>query len=296
MSKSKLKWALVLSGGGARGIAHIGFLKGLDALGFPKPSLIAGTSMGAIVGGIYACGMSPTEMARFIMEEFQIGDYMDSFVFKLDGPVGHIIQTGQVLASFATKPGMDKGQKALELIEKLTRRKNFNQTKIPFRCNAVDLLSGDEIIFKEGQVAIAIRASMSFPLFFEPVIHNNMYLVDGGIVDNIPVAIARKEGFKHVLAVNVNRFSRDMPRELRSGPQIIYRSIECALRSMQAEQEQKAELTINISNDATPFSFHKKKEFLNLGEKAVKNNLEELEKFFHPVKSILNKKSKGDNK
>ena len=246
------------------------------------PSLVAGTSMGAIIGGIYACGMSPTEMVNFIMEEFQISDYMESFVFKLDGPVGHIIQTGQVLTSLATKPGVDRGQKILDLLERLTGGKSFEETEIPFRCNAVDLLSGEQVIFSSGSVATAIRASMSFPLFFEPFIHNNMYFVDGGIIDNIPVAIAHAEGFKHVLAIDVNHFGRGMPEELRSGPQILYRSIECALRSAQEGQAGKAELTINISDDATPFSFHKKMEFLTMGEEAVLKNYKALEKFFKP--------------
>ena len=83
--RPKNQWALVLSGGGAKGLAHIGVLKGLEDAGFPKPSLVAGTSMGAIVGGLYACGMSPGEMARFITEDFDIADYLDSFAFKIQG-------------------------------------------------------------------------------------------------------------------------------------------------------------------------------------------------------------------
>ena len=80
--KSNNNWALVLSGGGAKGLAHIGVLKGLEKAGFPKPSLLVGTSMGAIVGGLFACGVTPAEMSRFAIREFNIDDYLDSSVFK----------------------------------------------------------------------------------------------------------------------------------------------------------------------------------------------------------------------
>jgi len=278
--KNKNKWALVLSGGGARGFAHIGFLKGLEAAGFPKPSLVVGTSMGAIIGGLYACGMSPGEMSVFVLDKFKMSDYMESFAFRLGGPVGQIIQTGQMLASLATRSGIDKGQKVLELLNTLTGGKNFDETEIPFRCNAVDLISGREVIFSSGSVAAAMRASMSFPVFFEPVTEDGKYLVDGGLFDNMPVAIARNEGSRHILAVNVNRFNvRDID-EIKNGPHVIFRSIESVLHAMDNKKKEKANLTINIADDATPLSFYRKKEFISLGEQAVGGNLKTLEDFF----------------
>ena len=287
MKKQGFNWALVLSGGGARGIAHIGVLKGLEDAGFPKPSLVVGTSMGAIVGGLYACGMSPSALARFIYDKFKISEYLESIVFRLDGPVGQILQTGQALASLATRPGIDRGQKLLELFEKLTYGKTFGETKIPFRCNAVDLYSGKEVVFSSGSVARAMRASMAFPVFFEPLFENGMCLVDGGILDNMPVDIARNEGFKHVLAVNVNRLSRLEEHDIRNGPQIIYRSIECVLNAMEKKRRPRAELTINVTDDSTPFSFYKKREFVRLGERAVKVNMKTLEDFFKPRHGIF---------
>ena len=285
--KENLKWALVLSGGGARGIAHIGFLKGLEAAGFPEPSLVVGTSMGAIIGGLYACGMGSSEMTRLMIEEFKISDYLESFVFKIDGPVGQIFQTGQVLASLATHPGVDKGQRVLELFEKLTGKKTFEETKIPFRCNAVDLVSGREVVFRSGPVAKAMRASMSFPVFFEPLMEDGMCLVDGGLADNMPVAIARKEGYSHVLAVNVNRFPPIDLEELKGGPRIIIRSIESILHTMDRDKKDRAELTVDATDDATPFSFFRKKEFITLGERIVWVNMKILEDFFEPRYSMF---------
>jgi NTE family protein len=279
--KQKIKWALVLSGGGARGIAHIGVLKELEAAGFPKPSLVVGTSMGAIVGGLYACGMSPGELARFVVEEFDINKYLDSFVFRINGPVGKVMQTGQALASLAIKPGIDSGHRILELLENLTGGKTFGETEIPFRCNAVDLSSGREVIFDSGSVARAVRASMSFPVFFEPLMENGMCLVDGGILNNMPVTIARNEGFRRILAVNVNRFLYEKAEDLKNGPQIIYRSIESVLRAQDTDKKVQAGLTLNATDDATPFSFFRQKELIELGEYVVKKNIEAVETFFN---------------
>ena len=288
MKKSKYLWALVLSGGGAKGLAHIGVLKALEDAGFPRPSLVAGTSMGAIVGGLYACGVSLEEMSHFAIEEFNISDYLDSFVFKIEGPVGKVFRTGQILASLATRPGIDPGQRVLELLTALSGGKCFDETEIPFRCNALDLLTGREIVFSSGSVAKAMRASMSFPVFFEPFIHNGMCLVDGGLLDNMPVAIARGEGFRRVLAVDVNRFSLQKSWDFKNGPQIIFRSIECALNATE-EKKFPADLTLNVTNDTTPFSFFRQKEHIALGERVVRENLAALETFFTPRFGRLSK-------
>ena len=272
---------MVLSGGGARGLAHIGVLKALEEAGFPRPSLVVGTSMGAIVGGLYACGMQPEEMVHFITEEFNITDYLDSFAFRLNGPVGKILQTGQILASLATRPGIDKGVQVLELLKKLTKGKTFDETEIPFRCNAVDLYSGQDVVFNSGSVAMAIRASISFPLFFEPFQYREMYLVDGGLMNNMPVDIARQEGYRRVLAVSVNRFKLQTAKDLKNGPQIIYRSFECSLKDTK-ENTAPADLTLDASDETTPFSFFRQKEHIELGERTVRANIESLEKFFKP--------------
>lgn len=272
----------MLSGGGARGLAHIGVLKGLEDAGFPKPALVAGTSMGAIVGGLYACEMSPADLVRFAVEDFDISDFLDSFAFRISGPVGKVFQTGQALASLASRPGIDPGQRVLDLLEGLTCGKTFEQTGIPFRCNAMDLASGKEVVFNSGSVSRAIRASMSFPLFFEPFVENGMCLVDGGLLNNMPVDIANREGYRRILAINVNRFARGEPGELKNGPQVILRSMECVLFAQRNTSANPADVTLNVTDTATPFSFFRQKEFIELGERAVKENREVLDDFFSP--------------
>jgi NTE family protein len=289
MKTYKNDWALVLSGGGAMGLAHIGVLRGLEDAGFPRPSLVVGTSMGAIVGGLYAIGMSPEEMERFVIDEFNIADYLDSFVFKINGPFARVIQTGQALAVLAGRPGIDPGQRALELLESLTAGKSFEETKIPFRCNAVDLISGSEIVFNSGSLAKAMRASMSLPVFFEPFEYEGMCLVDGGLLNNMPVAIARNEGFEQVLAVNVTNFTQAKPEDLKNGPQVIFRSIDCVLHAQDEGGKAQADLTLTIKLAAALFSFYKQKELIEVGKKVVSDNLNALENFLHPSFHLSNR-------
>jgi NTE family protein len=235
--------------------------------------------MGAIIGGLYACGMTPEEMEKFVVEKFKLSDYLDSFVFKINGAFGKVIQTGQALASLSGRLGVDTGQRVLELLERITAGKSFEETGIPFRCNAVDLFSGSEVIFNSGSLAMAMRASMSLPVFFEPFMYNGMCLVDGGLLGNMPVTIAHKEGFQKVLAVDVNNFVKMGPLDLRNGPQVIFRTIDCAIHAQDHKMTQ-ADLTINVTVTAEFFSFFKKKELIDLGEQTVIDKLEELKIFF----------------
>jgi NTE family protein len=260
-------------------LAHIGILKALAGLEVPEPSLVVGTSMGAIVGGLYAAGMSPAEIARFALEDFDMGRYMDSFVFRMSGPVGRVFQAGQMLGSLAGKRGIDSGEKLRALFECLTGGRTFEETRIPFRCNAADLVSGEEVVFKSGSLARAMRASMSFPFFFEPLVEGNRCLVDGGLADNMPVAIARREGFRRVLAVDVGVFSPLPAEEIKNAPQIVFRSMELVL-NLQKRGAPRADLTIHAADAATPFSFLRKRELIALGEEAARASLPALEAFF----------------
>jgi NTE family protein len=238
--------------------------------------------MGAIVGGLYASGMPVAELARFTLEEFDITQYLDSFVFKLNGPVGKILQAGQLIGALAGKPGMDSGNQVLALIEKLLGYKSFEEARIPFRCNAVDLISGEEIVFRSGSLARAIRASMSFPIFFEPLQEGAMLLVDGGLADNMPVRIAGEEGFRHILAVEAGSFKTKPTHQFDTAPKIVYRSLEVALNLMrnQAGKDHPALVIKAACGDATALSFERKRELVAQGGQAVRENEQNLAAFF----------------
>jgi NTE family protein len=235
--------------------------------------------MGAIVGGVYACGVDIEELARFTLDDFNIIEYLDSFSFRRELRLGNVFRSGRAFAHLTARTGLARGEKILELLERLTALKTFSETAIPFRCNALDLLSGKHVIFDSGSIASAVRASMSAPLFFEPYEYRGMLLVDGGVMDNMPVTVARTEGFRRVLAVDVNRFEACDEAAIKNTPRVLFRTLECALNRATSTAP-AADLTLSINSGATPFSFFKKRDHIAIGERAVRENLRELETFF----------------
>jgi NTE family protein len=194
---------LVLGGGGARGIAHVGVLKMLQELHVPV-DCIAGTSMGSIIGGLYAAGMTPEDMT----ETVQRIDWPAAFT---DGPPradlpfrtkqqqrvlltnnGVGIKDGQV----RLPQGLLQGQNLLLLLQELSlpaaEIRDFDKLKVPYRAVATDLATGTPVVLKSGDLAMAMRASMSIPSALAPVQLDGKLLVDGGVSDNIPVDVVRE--------------------------------------------------------------------------------------------------------
>ncbi|MCL1813037.1 MAG: patatin-like phospholipase family protein [Treponema sp.] len=285
--KEKLKYALVLSGGGARGLVHVGFLCALEDEGYPLPSLIAGTSMGAIIGGLYASGMSGPELKRYVLEELDISNFMESSVFKMDGPIGKLFQTGQIIGHAATRPGVDSGDKVLRIMERLTKHKKIENCEIPFLCNAVDLCAGEEVIIRSGSLARAIRASMSFPFVFEPLIEGSKCLVDGGVADNLPVKSAREAarelGIRRILAVDTRRWQNIPAGYMKNGLSVVMRCFDAMIHVSETAGESelaRANLLIHASDKTSAFDFSRKRELMELGEAAAVQSKTELDAFF----------------
>ena len=292
-----MKYALVLSGGGARALVHVGFLCALEEWGYPPPSLIAGTSMGAIVGGLYAAGINGPEIKRLMMEEADLSGFMESSAFKMEGRVGKLLQTGQAITHAATRSGVDSGDKVLRLLERISNNINIEDCKIPFLCNAVDLCAGEEIIFRSGSLAGAVRASMSFPLVFEPVIEGQRCLVDGGVAENLPVKSARKAakelGIKHILAVDCRRW-RGIPSDsLKNGISVVMRCFDAMIHLLEAGEGETAgaNLLVYASDKTATFDFSRKAELMKLGEAAASESKNELDAFFGSgLKGALSRK------
>jgi NTE family protein len=286
-----LKYALVLSGGGARGLVHIGVLRALEEAGYPLPSLIAGTPMGAIVGGLYAAGMRAADLRRYVLDELDIPGFMESPVFKLDGPIGKLFQTGKIIGHAATRSGIDSGERVLEIMEELTKRKKIEECDIPFLCNAVDLCVGREVIFRSGSLARAIRASMSFPFVFEPLVEGGQCLVDGGVADNLPVKSAREAarelGIKRILAVDARRWRVIPADSLKNGLSVVMRCFEAMIHVSETEDKNEdegktfgANLLLHASDKTSAFDFYRKNELMDLGEAAATRSKAELDVFF----------------
>jgi NTE family protein len=285
----ELKYALVLSGGGARGLVHAGVLYAMEEAGYPPPSLIAGTSMGAIMGGLYASGMRGAAIRRYVLETLDMGAFMESPAFKLDGPIGKILQTGQIIGNVTTRPGIDSGARVLELLEHLTGGKKIEECEIPFLCNAVDLSAGREIIFRSGSLARAVRASMSFPFFFEPLVEGKLCLVDGGVVDNMPVKSAREAGrelgIRSILAVDTRRWNPIPPGALKNGLSVVLRCFEAMVHVSETDNVPDLpasipNLVLHASDKTAAFDFSRKRQLIQLGEAAVHQSRTELEAFF----------------
>jgi NTE family protein len=208
------KIGLVLGGGGARGMAHTGVLKVLRDLRIPI-DYIAGTSMGALVGGLYAAGYSPEEIEQI----FSRVDWND--IFRDSPPRSQASFRSKEDAQkylFGAEVGLRKdrvsmsrgfisGQKLSTMLQTNTLQipdpLNFNDLSIPFRAVATDLESGEMVILSQGSLAQAIRASISVPGMFSPVEIDGRVLVDGGIVCNLPVEVVKKMGADIVIAVQV---------------------------------------------------------------------------------------------
>ncbi len=216
-----MRTALVLSGGGVKGIAHIGMLEALDRIGF-RPDLIVGTSIGAIVGGMYASGYSARQIDSLtrtlpladIVRPFRVTapDAWDDrlpLVFMVRGRNGFEFQTGVVDES---RPNARLN--AALLRGNLIARGDFDRLPIPFRAVATDLRTRETVVIRDGDLARAVRASSAVPLVFPPVVMNGAVLVDGGLSANIPIAEARKAGADRVIVVDVTaRLSTDLDPE-----------------------------------------------------------------------------------
>jgi NTE family protein len=244
---------LVLSGGGARGAAHIGVLKVLEEMHVPIDA-IAGTSMGAVVGGLYASGMSAQEIERVL----RAVDWQEAFSDRLprrdlgfrrkqdDNNFLVRYALGVNRDGFKLPKGLIQGQKLSQVLRRATLSvaevNDFDRLPIPFRAVATDLESGAPVIMKSGDLVTAMRASMSAPGVFIPAERDGRLLVDGGLVKNLPVDVARAMGVDVLIVVDVTfaLFSRD---ELNSPIEIALQMLAITMRG--PTEQQRASLGPN---------------------------------------------------
>ncbi|MBE5746378.1 MAG: hypothetical protein E7359_03735 [Clostridiales bacterium] len=177
-----IKIGVALSGGGLCGVAHIGFLKALEENGI-KIDMISGISMGSIIGGLYASGMTIQEMENSI-GKINKSDLFELNIFKL------------------LKESIFTSKKIEKTLKQYLKVENIEDTKIKFYPQAVDILTGKLYTFENGSIVEALRASSCIPGLFPPVKKDNTYYVDGGIVENIPFNILKEKGADVIIAVN----------------------------------------------------------------------------------------------
>ncbi len=182
--KKEFKIGLVLSGGGAKGFAHLGLLKSMEERGI-KPEIIAGASVGALVGALYADGYSPNEM----LEMFKDNSFFDLARPKLN--INSLLKT----------------EKLKNKLHKTIRATTFEELHIPLVVSTSNLTNGNVIYFKSGLLIDKILASISIPIVFNPTIINEEYYVDGGLFDNFPVEQIR-ENCKYIIGSHLHPFKK----------------------------------------------------------------------------------------
>ena len=179
----KPKIALVLGGGAARGFAHVGVIRALEQEKIPI-DMVVGTSVGSLIGAIYAhqANSFDLEWTAFFLEKDHLFDY----------------------ALLSLSMGPVKGDKLEEFVASKIPVRNIEDLKLPFAAVATDLNRGTRVVLDRGPLGRAVRASSAIPGVFQPVMHQGRMLVDGGIIDNIPIAVAREKGADIVIAVDIS--------------------------------------------------------------------------------------------
>jgi NTE family protein len=281
---------LVLSGGGARGTAHIGVLKVLEHMHVPVDA-IAGTSMGAVVGGLYASGLSAHDIEKIMTsinwqdafrdrpprEDLDLRRKEEDETFLVRYHLG--VRDGHIVVP----KGLIQGQKLTETLRRLTlpvaRIGDFDDLPTPFRAVATDLESGDTVVMGSGDLTSAMRASLSAPGVFTPVEREGRLLIDGGIADNVPVDIARAMGVDVLIVVDVG--SPLLPRqELTSAPVISNQMLSILIqRNAQAQLATLGPRDILIRpplGNTSAFDFGNVARVIGAGEKAARESAAQL--------------------
>jgi NTE family protein len=188
----EIRVGLALSGGGARGLAHIGAIKALERAGIPIDCL-TGSSMGGVIAAAYACGLSTEELE----EEA--------------GSISRIRQFLRLADPGIPNAGLLRGQRLQAYFENRLGKRTFADLDRPLALVAVDLNSRQEVVMREGPISVALRATTALPGLFMPLEMDGMRLVDGGVLNNLPVDVARMMGAKVVIAVDVEPDPEDIP-------------------------------------------------------------------------------------
>lgn len=305
----KKKFALVLSGGGARGLAQIGVIKALEENQL-RPDLIVGTSMGAVIGALYAAGYAPDSIEslaqqndwdeifsntskrkkRFVNQKSPTENYLFEirFDYDLTPIVPSSISFGQSFYNLLTP---------LLAVPQYKTSMNFDSLPIPLRIIATDLVSGGKVVFSKGNMVTAIRASCSIPLAYAPVHLNNMVLIDGGLSANIPVETAISEGAGVIVVSDVTSPLWKI-KDLDNPVKLVDQIMNIGITRQKEIEKQKCDIL--LSPDLTSFSntdFDKIDSMIKIGYaetirhiRLIKNKLQVL----YPMDSVLAKTTISD--
>jgi NTE family protein len=252
------KIALVLGGGAARGFAHVGVIRALEQEKIPI-DMIVGTSVGSLIGAIYANDMNSFELewTAFALEKDDLFDY-------------------GIMSAF-TGMGLAKGDKLEEFVKKTVPVANIENLKLPFAAVATDLNRGKRIVLDRGSVAKAVHASSAIPGVFNPVDYQGRLLVDGGVVDNIPISVAREKGADIVIAVDISENVTNF--NITNLVDVMLQSVNIMFSENVGYQKKDADVLISpaVGNVGT-LDFTQKKRCMQAGIDAAQKAIPEIRK------------------
>ncbi|PNQ74967.1 patatin [Hanstruepera neustonica] len=304
-NQKDLKIGLVLSGGGAKGLAHIGVLKVIDSLGI-QIDYIAGTSMGAIVGSLYASGYSGKDIDS-IFEDVDFDKIINDNLpraaktfYERDNSEKYAVTLPFDKFKLKLPSALSRGQNTLSLLSKLTLHvcdiNDFSKLPIPFFCIATNVETGKAVILDKGSLSQAITASGAFPSLFQPVIIDDQILIDGGVVNNYPIDELKAKGMDVIIGVDVQD-DLATREELKSAPNILLQINNYRTINDMKEKSKKTDVYIKPDiTDYTVISFSDGEKIIENGTLAAIKKRDALEKIasmqtqkkktFEPIKPI----------
>jgi NTE family protein len=282
---------LALGGGGARGLAHIGIIRKIEQAGY-RICGVAGTSIGSVIGGLYCAGVL---------------DKYEEFVLKLD-----LKGMFRFLDPRMPIRGLIGGRKIEAYLRRISNRRHVEDLDIPFAAVATELRNGEEVRLREGDLALAIRASYAIPGFFTPVLRDGRWLIDGGVSTPVPVSAAQELGNHPIVAVNVNSSSlppveaafaalspqppepQDEPRLLSSlSDSIAHLQYRLAIYQLAVH---KPAITLEPQlRGIGLFDFHRSKELIEAGELCAQNAIQSSSFEIAISEAIVKAKSSPDD-
>ncbi|MBW6441901.1 patatin-like phospholipase family protein [Patescibacteria group bacterium] len=266
-SKKPKKIGLALSGGGWRGLAHVGVLKVLEENNIPI-DYIAGASAGALMGGLYCYFGNSTDLEKFILDF----GYKDLF---------------KIISDPKMKSGLLKGRKITDYLKQATNNSDIENLKIPFCAVASDIISGESYYMSKGNLAEAIKTSGSIPLVFQPSKIDGKVLIDGGATENVPVKCVKEMGADFVIAVSVNTAYFPVKEEdVNSSTKIAVVSTRTMLKKLSEILASEADIVIEpkISKKKVGvgvsyfLEFVREKDIIKVGEKATAESIQEIKR------------------
>ncbi len=280
---------VALSGGAALGLAHIGVLRYFEEHHIPVDK-VGGTSMGGLVGGLYAVGMDSSQIEA-LTERADWNALLSPIPPFTDQPIVDKQKWNRTFGDltlrfgkrFSLPAGLNPGESLSLFLSRSTLGyadvSDFDQLPTPFRCVATDLVSGDSVVLSKGSLPVAMRATMSLPGIFTPVKLGEMVLVDGGVLENIPVDAVRDMGAKVVIAVALET-NRPNPDQIKSLSDVMRQTISLAIAKN--EQRSRAKADVVISVDTRRFSgtdYSRWREIIEAGYEAAKAQQSALSRF-----------------